>query len=264
MRTSWAGRILLGVVLAFGFLPAAIVAITSFTELEYLSFPPQGFSLRWYREALNDDSLVRAFLFSVRLSLVTAVIATALGTLTAFALVRFRFPGKQALEAFAMGPLTLPRVVLGLSLLQVYSQLGFGSSFWTLLSGHVLVTTPFAIRLVTASLGGIGRTYERAAMSLGASYPSTLWHVTLPLARTGLFGAFIFTAILSFDDVAMTIFLSGISNTTIPVKLYTFAEQHNTPIVTSVSTILVVLGLAGLVVIQRTVGMERAFGADRD
>lgn len=262
MNERTVGRVILGIVLVLGFLPAVIVAVASFTQTEYMTFPPEGFSLRWYREAFGDDSLVQAFFFSVRLSLVSATVATTLGLITSFALVRFDFLGKRALETFAMGPLTLPRVVLGLALLQIYSQLGLGSNFWTLLSGHVLVTTPFAIRLVTASLGGIGRTHERAAMSLGASYPVTLLHVTLPMARTGIFGAFVFTAILSFDDVAMTIFLSGVSTTTIPVKLYAFAEQYQTPVVTSVSTILVLMGVIGLVLIQRTIGMERAFGAE--
>jgi putative spermidine/putrescine transport system permease protein len=257
------GKTLIGAVLAFGMLPAVIVAVTSFTSTEYLKFPPSGLSLKWYDRAFADQALRDAFFFSVRLSLVTAVIATVLGTLVAFAVIRYNFRGKGALETFAMGPLTLPRVVLGLALLQVYSSLGMRSSFWTLLTGHVLVTTPFTIRLVSSGLSGVGRTYERAAMSLGASYPATLRHVTLPLAKTGIFAAFVFAAILSFDDVAMSVFLSGIGTTTIPVKLYAFAEQHNTPIVTSVSTILVALGLVGLVVMERTIGIAQAFGSGK-
>lgn len=264
MGRSLASRAFLGLVMAFLLLPAVVVAASSFTESESLEFPPKGFSLKWYDAAMSDDALVEAFRFSVKLALVTGVVATVLGTLVAFALVRFSFPGSQALETFAMGPLTLPRVVLGLSLLQVYGQLGIGSSFWTLLSGHVMIATPFAIRLVTAGLGGIGRTYERAAMSLGASYPATLRHVTLPMAKTGIVGAFVFAAIVSFEDVAMTIFLSGIGTTTVPVKLYTYTEFHNTPLLTSVSTILVLAGFLGLLVIHKTVGMERAFGTQAE
>jgi putative spermidine/putrescine transport system permease protein len=259
-----ASRGFLGLVMAFLLLPAVVVAAASFTESKSLQFPPEGFSLKWYEAALNDEGLVDAFWFSVKLALVTGIIATVLGTLVAFALVRFTFPGKHALEAFAMGPLTLPRVVLGLSMLQVFGQIGIGSSFWTLLSGHVLIATPFAIRLVTAGLGGVGRTYERAAMSLGASYPSTLRHVTLPMAKTGIVGAFVFASIVSFEDVAMTIFLSGIGTTTVPVKLYTYTEFHNTPLLTAVSTILVLAGFLSLLVIHKTIGMERAFGTQAE
>lgn len=258
------GHVVIGAVLLFGLLPSIIVAIGSVTETPYLTFPPEGFSLQWYEAAFDDQALREAFYFSVRLALTTAVIATALGSLVAFAVIRFDFRGKSAFETFAMAPLTLPRVVLGLALLQVYSQLGLGSNLWTLLSGHVLIATPFAIQLVSSGLTGIGRTYERAAMSLGASYPATLRTVTLPMAKTGILGAFVFTAILSFDDVAMTIFLSGIDTTTVPVKLYAFAELHNTPIVTSVSTILVFVGFVGLVIIERTIGIAQAFGSGGD
>jgi putative spermidine/putrescine transport system permease protein len=251
-------------VLLFGFLPAIVVAITSFTDTNYVVFPPQGFTTRWYSAILERGDMIAAFQLSVMLAAVTATIATVLGGLAAFAFVRYRFPGREGLETFAMGPLTVPRIVLGLALLQAFTAMGFGSSFRTLLAGHVVVTTPFAVRLVLAGLAGMDRNMERAAQSLGASYPVTLRTVTLPMVKTALFGAFAFTAILSFDDVAMTIFLSGVQTTTLPVKLYTLVEFNTTPLITSISTVLVVMGIVALVIIERTIGTERAFGARAD
>lgn len=250
----------LGLIIVFGLLPMLVVAISSFTSASYASFPPDGWSVRWYEAFFATDELVSSLALSFFLAAASGLIATVLGSLVAFAIVRFDFRGASAIQTFALSPTTIPHVVLGLALLQLFGQLGLVANFWTLLAGHVAITTPFAFRMVASSLAGIGRRYERAAMSLGASYVYTVTRVTLPMIRTGLIGAFCLAAVISFDDVAISYFLSGVGTQTISVKLYSLAAESTTPVLASTSTILMVIGVLGLLVVGRVLkGVDRAF-----
>lgn len=255
------GLIFVGSLVLLGFAPAVVVALASISDTEFLTFPPRGFSLDWYAKALTDDRMVESFQLSIGLAIASSLISVVLGIMASFAIVRYEFPGKTLIEAFVMAPLSFPNVVLGLALLQVISQVGIRTGFATLLIGHIVVITPYAVRLISASMAGRGRTLERAAASLGASGFTILRTVSLPQVKSGIIGALIFTAITSFDEVSMTLFLSGIRSTTVPVRLYTYAEQFNTPLIAATSTILVLIGAAAIVLIDRTVGLSRAFGA---
>jgi putative spermidine/putrescine transport system permease protein len=135
--------------------PLAATVATSFTTLSYVTFPPQGFTLRWYGEALHKQEFLDSFVLSLGIALVTAVLATGLGAPVAVALVRYRFPGRDLVNAFFMSPLILPTVVIGIALLQFYNQVRIGSTSASLVLGHVIVTTPYAIRLIASSLTGL-------------------------------------------------------------------------------------------------------------
>ncbi|MFC0533405.1 ABC transporter permease [Phytohabitans kaempferiae] len=259
-RSGLGTKAWLALVVLFLLSPAFVVIVSSFTAGGYPRFPPDGVSLRWYEAAFADPGLMSALWLSLRLGVVTALLATILGAMVAFAVNRYEFPGRSALETFFMAPLSLPHLVLGLGLLQLFSALKLPMSFATLLLGHVLVTAPFAIRMVTASLARFDVNLERAAMTLGASYPDVLRTVTLPILRSGLFGALVFSFIMSFDEVSMSLFLSSVDTTTLPVKLYTFIEQSATPLINAVSSILLVFGFGALWAIERWVGLDRAFG----
>lgn len=262
-RSTWPARVWIALVSTFLLAPAVVVIVSSFTAGSYPRFPPEGFGLRWYATAAADRELVAAFGLSLGLGLTAAVVSTVLGTMAAFALVRYDFRGRAPLEAFFMAPLALPHLVLGLGLLQLFSSLRVPMSFTTLLLGHVLVVTPFVIRMVTASLARFDVALERAALTLGAGYPTVLRTVTLPMVRSGLFGAFVFSFIMSFDEVSMSLFLSDVNTVTLPVKLYTFIEQSATPVINAASSLLLLFGFVSLWLIERFVGLDRAFGAGR-
>ena len=250
-----------GLVVAFALAPAIVVAIASFSDTAFVTFPPEGWSLRWYRALLDNQDFIDSFRFSATLALVTAILATAIGFFVAYAIVHRDFWGKSALESFFFAPVAIPGVVLGLGLLQLFSSAGIRPSLWTLLLGHLLVTVPFAIRIVGASLVSLDRDLPKAARSLGCSPVRALLIVTLPLIRVGLFGSLIFCAILSFDEVALSIFLSGVEATPLSVRLYSYTEQTTTPLINAASTVLILIGLVSLAVIDRTIGIERAFAA---
>lgn len=262
-RAVWIARIWIVLIATFLLAPAFVVIVSSFTAGAYPRFPPDGFSLRWYAEAAGNDELVSALWLSLGLAVSAALLSTALGAMASFAIVRYEFPGRAALETFFMAPLSLPHLVLGLGLLQLFSSLRLPMSFVTLLLGHVLVVTPFAIRMVTASLARFDVALERAALTLGASYLEVLRTVTLPMVKSGLFGAFVFSFIMSFDEVSMSLFLSDVETVTLPVKLYNYIEQTASPIINASSSILLLFGFVALWAIERFVGLDRAFGASR-
>lgn len=243
--------------------PIGIAVVASFTGGGTIAFPPQGWSLRWYSAFWADPDFVDAARTSIEIALATAAIATPLGTAAAIALARHAFPGRREVAAFLTLPLAIPAVVLGLAFLVLYTAMGFGGTKEGIVAGHVVLTTPFVIRLVTASFAQFDPNLERAAAGLGASPFVVLWRVTLPALRAGIAGGALFAAILSFDEVVVALFLSGPDATTLPVRIFTTVEQSPGPVVLAAGAVLVVLALGVFAVLEATVGVARAFGLNQ-
>jgi putative spermidine/putrescine transport system permease protein len=245
---------------AISVLPVIVIVIESFTATDYVVFPPPALSLKWYAEVAKRDE----FLQSAELSLVVAVIAgcaaTVLGTLVALALTRHRFLGRAFFQALFMAPLSLPGIIFGLALLQFFARHDLPRDFTGLLIGHTIITTPFAVRFVTVALQGVGRDVELAAESLGANRWAVFRRITLPLIRPGVAASLVFAFILSFDDVAVALFLATPTATTLPVRIYTYIDQNYDPLVTAVSSFIVLAAFLALGLIERTIGIGRLFG----
>jgi putative spermidine/putrescine transport system permease protein len=233
----------------------AVLVLTSFTTASYVSFPPQGFTLKWYVEALHR----REFLDSLRLSLlvatVTAVIATIMGTMVALGIVRYRFVGRELLNAFFMSPLILPTVVIGIALLQFYNQIGMASGLASLIIGHVIVTVPYAIRLVASSLTGLDRNIELAAQTLGAAPIRAFLTVTIPLIIPGMIAGSVFAFITSFDNVTISIFLATPRMVTLPVRIYNFWDQPIVPWLLAICSLGILWTVVMIWVIERTISV---------
>lgn len=246
-------------VCAFTVAPVVVVVIESFTATNYIAFPPPALSFKWYAEILNRPE----FLLSARVSLIVAVstslIATAIGTMTALAL-RTGFAGSALLRTLFMAPLSLPGLIFGLALLQFLAGLSLPRNMATLVAAHVIITVPFCIRFIGVALLAIGPDVELAAQSLGAGPMRTFRYTTLPLIRSGIAASVVFSFILSFDEVAATLFLASPSAMTLPVRVFVYIDQDYDPLVTSVSAILVFIAVAALALMARTVGLGRLFG----
>ena len=240
---------------SFLLFPMAVLVLTSFTTASYVSFPPQGFTLKWYVEALHR----REFLDSLRLSLlvatVTAVIATIMGTMVALGIVRYRFVGRELLNAFFMSPLILPTVVIGIALLQFYNQIGMASGLASLIIGHVIVTVPYAIRLVASSLTGLDRNIELAAQTLGAAPIRAFLTVTIPLIIPGMIAGSVFAFITSFDNVTISIFLATPRMVTLPVRIYNFWDQPIVPWLLAICSLGILWTVVMIWVIERTISV---------
>jgi putative spermidine/putrescine transport system permease protein len=240
-------------------LPILVVVAGSFTAGGTIAFPPHGLSLRWYHEFLADPDFIASAWVSLQVASAVAVIATLLGTAAAIAL-RTPFPGRQWAETFLLLPLGIPGVVLGLAFLVLYTQMGFGGTISGIIAGHVVFTTPFVLRLVTASLTHANPNLERAASGLGASAWRVFWFVTLPGIRAGIIGGAVFATILSFDEVVISLFLSGPDAITLPVRIVTYVDQSPGPLVLAAGTFLVGFAVLVFALLEATVTVSRAFG----
>lgn len=250
-----------GLVYAFVLAPIAVVLLAPLTVAEYTSFPPEGLSLRWYLAIPAHPEFLESFRVSALVAVVTGAVATVLGTLAALVLVRHRFRGRDLVNALFLSPLMLPAVILGIALLQFYTLAGITRTPLALVFGHLVITVPYVVRLVSASLAGFDRSLELAAMSLGATPWQAFRRVTMPLIRPGIVAGATFAAIVSFDDVSVALFLAGPHAVTLPVRIFTYIEQTFDPLVTAVCSVLIVVALMGVVVIERSVGLGQLFSA---
>lgn len=243
--------------LAFLQVPVIIVALASVTTTSYLTVPPQGFTLDWYWRVLGDASYIRAILFSLNLAIAATFVSLVCGTAAAYALIRRKVPGGDAIATFLMAPLVFPAVVIAVALLQFYTLVGVRGTFGALVAAHVLITIPYVVRSILASLGGADPTLEEAARTLGANSWNAFRKVTLPLIKPGLVAGGIFSFIVSFDNVPVSIFLVGIRQQTLPVKIFTAVEHGVDPGVAAISTLLIITTGLGLVLAERWVGFHR-------
>lgn len=244
-------------VYAFLLAPLVVVVLASFNSADFLSFPPRGFSLRWYRALWESEVWGDSFRLSLLLTAVVTPLALIIGTLAAYALVRYSFPGKGAIATLVMAPLVMPQIVLGIALLNYMSGLGLVGSLTGLILGHLVVTLPFTVRLVSISVHNLDPALERAAENLGATPLQTFWRVTLPLLRPGIVAGAIFAAIISFGELAVTLLIAGARTTTLPLRIFNYTEYNFDPTINAVSTIFVVLALVLIIALDRLVGLVR-------
>jgi putative spermidine/putrescine transport system permease protein len=230
--------------------PLVVVIGVSFNSGAGFDFPPIGFSLRWYERFFTSASFMDAFFgVSLPVGILTALLATLLGAFAAIGVVRFRFAGRAAVEAFFLTPLLVPHILLGAALYLFYARLGAKSSLLTLMLAHLVIATPYVIRSVTAGLVGIDRRLEEAAMSLGANSIQAFRLVALPLLRSSLLSGAIFAFIVSFSDINLSLFLSGPGATTLPVHIFSEIQWGGDPTIAAASALqIVIVGLLILLV----------------
>lgn len=248
-----------GLVLLFLALPVIIVIPAAFNTVPTLSFPPQGFSMRWFVTAWNHKPFWDALQVSLALAALSSIISLTIGTLGAFAIVRHKFPGRQLLELLFMTPLVFPAIVLAVALTMVLGPLGLVRNFWGLVFAHVIVTIPYAIRSVAANLAEIDLSYEEAAKTLGANPVKTFLFVTMPMLRPGLVAGAVFAAIISFDEFTISLFLVGPGVMTLPLEIYYYTEFQMDPTVAAISTMLVATTVVVVVLLERFIGLKKQF-----
>ena len=236
--------------------PILIVIPVSFSSATYLVFPPRGFSLRWYVNFFSLRELTDALLLSVRLAIAVTGAATVIGTMAAFALVRYHVPFRNGVRTLLMSPMVLPGVVLGIGFLIFFTRTRIIHTFWSLWLAHVIVALPYVIRTVSATLFNFPRVLEEAGASLGASPLSVFRTVTLPIAKPGIMAGAIFAFIVSFDELVISIFLTGPRLSTLPVEIYNYLEFTSDPTLAAISVILIILTVTAVALLERFVGFN--------
>lgn len=237
----------LHVVLVCIFLLAPIVAaiILSFSSVSMLVLPPPGLSLQWYEAALHERKFVAGLINSLWIAGISSCIAGVAGTLAAVALNNYRFAGKEAMRVLLIMPLIVPSLVIGLGLLQTYTLAGIaGTGLWQASLGHAVIGLPYVVYLVLATMAHYDVRLEHASMTLGASRIATFLRITLPLIRPGVAAGMAFAFLVSFDEVALSLFLTR--GDTLPLRLVQHIQYYADPSVAAVSSLLAVLSILAL------------------
>jgi putative spermidine/putrescine transport system permease protein len=239
-------------VYCFILIPLLIVIPISFNSTDAFDLPVHGLSFRWYWALYNSREFTKSLVdVSLVAGLFTMVSATLLGTLSALALVRCRFPGSNILEAFFLTPLIIPHILLGAAIYLYFSRLGFSASMVTLILGHILIATPYVIRSVTAGLVGLDRSIEEAAINLGANRWRTFFLVVVPQIKSSLVSGAIFAFIISFSDINIALFLSGPNTTTLPVHLFSQIQWESDPSIAAAATIQIAVIVMVIVFLRK-------------
>jgi len=232
------------------YLPIILLIIFSFNDSIHLIFPLRGFTTNWYVEMTQNRELMKAVRVSILLGLSTSTVSTLLGTMGAIAIVRFNFPGRDIITAIGAMPLVIPYVILGVSSLILFKEIGIPLSAWAAGIGHVVVSIPYALLIISARLVGFPKNIEEAAMDLGTTYWGALLRVTLPISLPSIIAAFLVCFTISFDEYAISSFLVG-TQTTLPVYLYSQLRfPKRLPIVVALAAILMVSSILILVLAE--------------
>jgi putative spermidine/putrescine transport system permease protein len=258
-----AGRVLstlAGIVYALILSPIVIVVALAFSADNFILFPPSDYSLRWFRQLASNASLLNAVLLSAQIACVVTALSLAIGVPAALALDKAQFRGQEALKNFFLAPLLLPTLIVGLALLLLFTPLRLTATLPGLVLGHMTVTLPFVIRMMTTAFSTLPDDIEAAAATLGARPWRVIWRVTLPLATPGLIACGALSFLLSFDETVISLFLSGPRASTLPVEMVRYVEGRTDPLVAALSVILIVATLIVVIVVERLVGVARAIG----
>ncbi len=260
MSTVWyiLGRFALLVILLFLLAPVILVFPISFSADAYVAWPPSGWSVKWYAALWQNAEMGLAFRNSLILAGLVTALTLAIGIPAALALARSEFMGKEALVSLLTMPLLLPSIVLGLAILIIFVGQGLVGSFRGMVLAHLVLTLPYALRILMTGLVTMPANVEDAAASLGASPLRVLWRVTLPLMAPAMVAAAALSFIVSFDEVVVSLFIAGTQLKLLPVSLYHYVESRTDPMVAAVSALVVVGTLAMVIVVERAMGLRQA------
>jgi putative spermidine/putrescine transport system permease protein len=254
-RTPLALTLVVALLLVLIVAPLAVPVAMSISDTPYIAFPPEGFTLEWYVAVLTDPEAQAALWVSLRLAACATLLALAMGIPCAMALVRYRFPGRGAVLSLVLGPLVVPLIVTGVGLLQFFSALGLRDAFWQLLLGHTVVCLPYVVRSVTGSLTTADPALEDAARVLGAGPVALFVRVLWPQMRPGVAAASIFAFIISFDDFAISMWLSDARNFPLPLYLYAAIQRMFDPSIAALSALMVAFALGLVLLIEKGLGI---------
>lgn len=244
-------------VMLFMLAPLLVVCLVAFTPENTLSLPTAGFSLRWFEAVFERQDFLDAFLNSLRLAAIAATLATLIAVPAALAITRYRFPGRGLLNGLFLSPIIIPHLVLGVALLRLFALIGVNGSFSWLVLAHVLVITPYVLRLVLAAAIGMDRSAEHAALSLGAGRIALFCRITLPMILPGVAGGWLLAFINSFDEVTLSIFVTSPATQTLPVRMYVYATESIDPMMAAVSALVIALTAATMILLDRIYGLDR-------
>lgn len=251
--------------LIFLYAPIFLLPIFAFNNSTIIAFPLSGFTTQWFHDLVGVQALHSAVLTSLKIAVITAILSTILGICAARAATRYTFRGKGGLMAVIMVPLVLPEIIVAVSLLVVFLQIGLSLSSLTVILGHVLICTPFSIAILNGSFQSLDNSLEEAAIDLGENAWGAFRLVILPLVMPGIISSLLIAFTISMDEFIIAFFLSG-SEPTLPVYLWgQLRFPQRLPVVMALGTILVAASILLIILAEwfRRRGVAKGGGTDR-
>ncbi|WP_085910025.1 ABC transporter permease subunit [Kiloniella majae] len=246
-RFTWFNTTSLTLGFVFLYLPILILVFFSFNESRLVTVWA-GFSTKWYVELFKDEAFLDAALVTLRVALLSATMATILGTLAAVVMVRAgRFRGRTLFSGMIYAPLVMPEVITGLSLLLLFVAMGIDRGFWTITMAHITFSMCYAAVVVSSRMVTFDNSLEEAATDLGCTPFQAFIKVTLPIMAPAIISAWLLSFTLSLDDLVIASFTSGPGATTLPMKIYSQVRLGVTPKINALSTILILIVTMGVI-----------------
>lgn len=236
-------------------IPLLIIVVTAFGEPDIVQFPIQGFTFKWFGKAITSKSFMSACLFSLKLALGATIVALIVGIPAAYALARYTVKGKQWIKSFFLSPTIVPGTVLGFALFQVIIVKLHIPNGVGLFCGHFLIVLPYVIRIVGSSLEEFDFSIEEAAWTLGMGKVKTFFTVVLPNITSGISAAFLLAFINSFNNVPVSMFMTGPGVNTLPTTLMGYLESGFDPTVPAFSVLLMLATIGIMFVVEKTLGI---------
>lgn len=234
----------------FLYAPIFLLPIFAFNDSAIISLPLSGITFDWFLLLWETEALHDALYNSVMIASIAAILSTILGIFAARAASRYSFPGKKGITGFLLLPIVLPEIIIGVALLVVMVQLGLSLSAWTVIIGHVLICTPFAIVIMSSAFKSFDASLEEASQDLGVGKIGTFFRVILPMVTPGLISSFLIAFTISLDEFIIAFFLTG-TDVTLPVYIWgQLRFPARLPSVMALGFLMVTLSLILLVIAE--------------
>jgi putative spermidine/putrescine transport system permease protein len=243
---QWLLRVVVVLILFVMIVPIVVVVVLSFSSASYLTFPPPAFGLRWYKEYLGSRDWLAATALSIEVGVSVVVSSTILGTVAALGLARLPPTTRMLATGLILSPLVIPVIIVAIGEYYAFARYGLVGTPLGLVLAHTCLAVPFVVTSVGASLAGFDRRLEMAALGLGATPVGTFRQVTLPLILPGVMVGGLFAFITSFDELVVTLFLSGANAVTLPRRMWEDLRYALDPTIAAVSTLTIAVTVVPL------------------
>jgi putative spermidine/putrescine transport system permease protein len=258
-KTVW-DRLFVALVTAiyiFLMFPIVLVVLLSFNSGEFLAFPLEGFSLRWFESLFSNSRFLDATLYSVRIAAISTLVNGVIGTLAAIYVARHAGRGRDRLRLVMTGPLLVPEILTAIALLFYFYEIGIGTEYSIGIQiGHIVVTFPYVFLNVSSALFNFDHSQEEAARSLGAGGWMTFRRVTLPAIKPGIITGCLFAFVISFDIFNISLLLKSVGNNTLPLELFDYLRFNFDPTAAAIASLSIFLTFAAILARDRTVGLR--------
>lgn len=244
---KWTSKMVIGLVFLFLYLPIIVLIVFSFNDTK-LNILFEGFTLKWYSVLFENRTLLEAFKNTLVVALISTLISTVIGTISAIGLSRYNFKGKRLINSLLYIPIVMPDIVIGISLLSIYTLMRFNLGMFTLILAHIVFSIPYVLVSVRSTLEGMNPYLEEASSDLGANGLQTFFRVTLPSISSGILSGAMLVFTLSMDDVVISYFTAGPDAVTLPQYIYSMIKSGISPDVNALFSLMLFITMIGLTI----------------